>query len=178
MPQVPSTEGTPPSVSAGRARVPLRISGHQRNPAPLGSPSQCSERQGLVTACFPDLRAGRGCKNPAGALQPCSVFPGQMNGAWAALWGGRQVVGGQRLPVPVPYRVLGHQMPPWGRWEGDSLQLMGAGSLLPLPLPKGDQGFSSRTVLKARRSPGARAAAVLTHLGAALARVSACHPRP
>ena len=134
-------------MSAGRARVPLRISGHQRNPAPLGSPSQCSERQGLVTACFPDLRAGRGCKNPAGALQPCSVFPGQMNGAWAALWGGRQVVGGQRLPVPVPYRVLGHQMPPWGRWEGDSLQLMGAGSLLPLPLPKGDQGFSSRSTV-------------------------------
>lgn len=138
-------------MSAGRARVPLRISGHQRNPAPLSSPSQCSERQGLVTACFPDLRAGRGCKNPAGALQPCSVFPGQMNGAWAqpavALWGGRQVVGGQRLPVPVPYRVLGHQMPPWGRWEGDSLQLMGAGSLLPLPLPKGDQGFSSRSTV-------------------------------
>ena len=55
--------------------------------------------------------------------------------------------GGQRLPVPVPHRVLGHQMPPWGRWEGDSLQLMGAGSLLPLPLPKGDQGFSSRSTV-------------------------------
>lgn len=39
-------------------------------------------------------------------------------------------------------RPTGCQVPLWGRWEGDSLQLMGAGSLPPLPLPKGDQGFS------------------------------------
>lgn len=50
--------------------------------------------------------------------------------------------GGWRLSVPAPHGVLGRWGPPWGRWEGDSLQLMGAGSLPPLPLPKGDQGFS------------------------------------
>ena len=60
---------------------------------------------------------------------------------------GWAVGGGGCLPVPVPPRVLGHQMPPWGRWEGDSLQLMGAGSLPPLPLPKGDQGFSPRSTV-------------------------------